>query len=239
MEVRPSRSRETNGKTPNPTVKCEGDHERNVAMTFGGHWHEGPRSDLRSWVDTPGLGNFSLDPRRVPFTMWEHISTRGECVEPAPGSVPDQTCEADGDCNDGDACTVDTCHAASGTCANVPTESECCGNNGEFPPALSLVCKRKPHPPKFANCNPVCAQSPLRTVCEPGERDCGDCGPFESPLLLCDECEVSPGIMFNVQILDGVNVSLGGVDLYLYQFPNDEDRIPRDVTVFTAAGTYS
>ena len=45
--------------------------------------------------------------------------------------------------------------------------------------------------------------------------------------------------MFNVQILDGVNVSLGGVDLYLYQFPNDEDRIPRDVTVFTAAGTYS
>ena len=57
--------------------------------------------------------------------MYNHVSTRGQCVEPQ-GYIPSQElCESDADCADGNDCTIDTCED-DGTCTFVdvcPSES--------------------------------------------------------------------------------------------------------------------
>jgi len=60
-------------------------------MTYGGYWDEGRRIFAESWKDTPGLGTFNVQPKRVPLEMWEFVSGLGSCVEPG-GDVPAQAC---------------------------------------------------------------------------------------------------------------------------------------------------
>ena len=46
------------------------------------------------------------------------------------GDACDPGCHVDADCDDGDACTTDTCNGSGGTCSNVPSEdSDCSGDD--------------------------------------------------------------------------------------------------------------
>ncbi|KAL3788265.1 hypothetical protein HJC23_011897 [Cyclotella cryptica] len=56
--------------------------DSNVAFTFGGYSNGGDRSDINNWIDNEGVVPFSYEPRRVPKVMYEHVSTRGTCVDP-------------------------------------------------------------------------------------------------------------------------------------------------------------
>lgn len=61
------------------TQKSDGG-QTNVAYTFGGQYESGDRADEASYVNSPGLGSFNDDPRRVNAKMYGHVSTRGTCV---------------------------------------------------------------------------------------------------------------------------------------------------------------
>lgn len=106
----------------------------NVAFTYGGIWNGmTPRSDIGHWRNHPdiaGLGTVSVEPRRVSHTIWNVLSTKSNgCVEPQPsqseGAV--QGCNDNGDCNDGNMCTIDVC-GSNNVCMISKTLDDCCGN---------------------------------------------------------------------------------------------------------------
>lgn len=97
----------------------------NIGYTFGGHWNGGDRSDINNWVNNDGSVPFSNDPRRVSKTMYEHVSSRGQCVEPYL-PVSSQICTADSQCDNGNLCTIGICDV-TGTCTSVMRDG-CCGN---------------------------------------------------------------------------------------------------------------
>jgi len=53
-----------------------------VEYTFGGEYDgSGSKSDLSNWKRSDKLdGSTSTDPQRVPHKMFQHVSTRGDCV---------------------------------------------------------------------------------------------------------------------------------------------------------------
>ena len=58
--------------------------EANLLYTFGGDFVGGgsDRSNLNDWQNNPNLvGNVSYEAKRVPKTMWDHVSSRGSCVD--------------------------------------------------------------------------------------------------------------------------------------------------------------
>mmetsp|Transcript_22411 Transcript_22411/g.33016 ORF Transcript_22411/g.33016 Transcript_22411/m.33016 type:complete len:534 (-) Transcript_22411:74-1675(-) len=84
----------------------------NIAQSFGGHRiHDTDNTEL--WVQNEGVAaiEFSNDAKRVSETMYQHIRSRGECVDVDPSIVvPIQGCTSDPDCNDGNPCNgVETC----------------------------------------------------------------------------------------------------------------------------------
>ena len=95
----------------------------NVAPSFGGHRDE----STGNWINDPLVASkgFSVDPKRVPQSMHSFVSSRGSCVAPQ-GTVPNQQaeCTSAEDCDDGNACTVDTCDTSDtsgGLCVHVDT----------------------------------------------------------------------------------------------------------------------
>ena len=80
------------------------------------------------WIDDPLVASkgFSVDPKRVAQTMKNFVAGRGTCVDPQ-GTVPNQQaeCTTAGDCDDSNACTVDTCDTSGsgvgGVCVHVDT----------------------------------------------------------------------------------------------------------------------
>ena len=66
---------------------CPGGYE-NVAYTFGGTYSgSGDRGDIDNYINLES--NVSYEPRRVNVVMWDHISTRGSCVNnPQSSSSP-------------------------------------------------------------------------------------------------------------------------------------------------------
>ena len=105
---------------------CPG-FETNIALTFGGNWDiiGTNRNDINNWINNPDIGTFSIDPKRVPKTMWDFISTQ-TCVEPNV-AVPTQLCSNDSDCNDGKSCSADTCDPGTSECTYAMIDN-CCGN---------------------------------------------------------------------------------------------------------------
>jgi len=84
----------------------------NIAQSFGGHCiHDTDNTEL--WVQNEGVAaiEFSNDAKRVSETMYQHIRSRGQCVDVDPNTVvPIQGCASDPDCNDGNPCNgVETC----------------------------------------------------------------------------------------------------------------------------------
>ena len=175
--------------------------------------------------------------------MWEHVSTRGQCVEPWL-VVPNVTCTTDADCNDGNTvrtresmctsksvilpakmlaskCSIDTCNTRTGECSNT-MQPNCCGND----------------------------------VCEVNETECSmDCGPFTLNTLGCTDgyartsftcfcihitltlfhlyftsCSAPAGIMFDVIGLQ--NITIESLRNQIYQGAGN-------ITVFTAPGSYT
>ena len=82
-----------------------------VSYTFGGH-----RDDQGKWIDIDLPGAINTNPSRVAETMYQHVSSRGTCVLPT-HEVPTQECGGS-TCDDGDACTLDTC--VDDACASTP-----------------------------------------------------------------------------------------------------------------------
>jgi Cys-rich repeat protein len=99
--------------------------ESNIGATFGGHWNGGDRSNVNNWLSDDGVKTWSQDARRVPKTMYEHVSSRS-CVEPYL-TVPSQLCTTNSDCDTGNSCKIGKCDAISGACS-VETIDGCCGN---------------------------------------------------------------------------------------------------------------
>ena len=65
---------------------CPGDFE-NVAYTFGGTYTgSGDRGDIDNYINLES--DVSYEPRRVNVVMWDHISTRGSCVNNPVGPTP-------------------------------------------------------------------------------------------------------------------------------------------------------
>ncbi|KAL7517715.1 hypothetical protein ACHAWX_002611 [Stephanocyclus meneghinianus] len=128
--------------------------ESNIGFTFGGQWNGGDRSNINNWINNDGVVPFSQEPKRVPKphfvsdkisfkVMYEHVSTRGSCVEPYI-DVPSQICSQDSHCDDGNSCTTDSCNAVTGTCSNVVRDN-CCGN---------LVCEAGESGGSCSDCGP-------------------------------------------------------------------------------------
>ena len=100
----------------------------NVAPSFGGHREVAAGGSSGTWIDDPLVASkgFSNDPRRVAQTMKNFVAGRGTCVDPQ-GTVPNQQaeCTTAGDCDDSNACTVDTCDTSGsgvgGVCVHVDT----------------------------------------------------------------------------------------------------------------------
>lgn len=84
------------------------------------------RHHVFSTIDNSGVVPFSQNPRRVAKTMYEHVSSQGQCTEPYL-PVPSQVCTSDSDCDDGFICSIDSCDIVSGSCSNTFKDS-CCGN---------------------------------------------------------------------------------------------------------------
>eukprot|EP00804_Cyclotella_cryptica_P018048 CCRYP_008333-RD/>CCRYP_008333-RD protein AED:0.09 eAED:0.09 QI:172/1/1/1/0.70/0.72/25/1395/1365 len=67
-------------------------------------------------------------------------------------------------------------------------------------------------------------------MCEVGESDCGDCGPFTIATPDCSMCNLPYGIMFDVE--SRADVTLTSIEFKLYNGTNN-------VTVYTASGGFS
>eukprot|EP00804_Cyclotella_cryptica_P019495 CCRYP_006643-RH/>CCRYP_006643-RH protein AED:0.26 eAED:0.26 QI:170/1/0.9/1/0.77/0.9/10/0/645 len=132
---------------------CSGG-ESNIGFTFGGQWNGGDRSNVNNWINNDGVVPFSREPRRVPKVMYEHVSTRGSCVDPYL-DVPSQTCSQDSHCDDGNGCTTDSCNVVTGTCSNVLRDN-CCGN---------LVCEAGESGGSCSDCGPFTVPTPTCSSC--------------------------------------------------------------------------
>lgn len=71
---------------------------------------------------------------------------------------------------------------------------------------------------------------PGNFVCEPGESDCSDCGPFKVVTPECSSCVVPYGEMFDVEALE--DLSLTGITFKIRTGSNT-------ITLFTAPSGYS
>lgn len=130
----------------------------NIALTLGGTWTgTEPRTDISNWRTHPDIaGSVSRDPRRVSHTIYESLSRKG-CVEPPPRVARTAGCNDDGDCDDGNDCTVETCNG-SYLCAVSGVLDGCCGNH---------VCEAGEADACPADCGPF-GIGPGRPVCEGG-----------------------------------------------------------------------
>ena len=60
-----------------------------ISYTFGGKYKGvGDRGDFNNYDNTPGIGDFNINPRRVNAVMFDFVSSRGSCVAitPAPST---------------------------------------------------------------------------------------------------------------------------------------------------------
>lgn len=97
---------------------------KNILYTFGGSWHEDDRMNLDNWVNNPNIvDGISIEPKRVPHTLYEFISTRNCVSPPDDDEIPQVDCSNDEDCFDGRSCTTDTCDVLTGTCSNKVSSS--------------------------------------------------------------------------------------------------------------------
>ena len=149
----------------------------NIALTLGGMWDGNePRTDISNWRTHPDItGSVSRDPRRVSHTIYESLS-RKECVEPPPRVVRTAGCNDDGDCDDGNACTVEACNG-SYVCAISEVLDGCCGNR---------VCESGEADGCPADCGPF-GIKPGRPVCD-GD-GCHHLDGFMIDVALGDEAE--------------------------------------------------
>ncbi|KAL7483314.1 hypothetical protein ACHAW6_008965 [Cyclotella cf. meneghiniana] len=67
-------------------------------------------------------------------------------------------------------------------------------------------------------------------ICEVGEADCSDCGPFAIETPDCSICSLPYGIMFDVEAIS--DITLTSLEFKLYNGTND-------ITVYTASGGFS
>ena len=65
-------------------------------MTLGGSWEEDDRTNIGNWQNDTSIGDFNINPVRIPKTIWDFISTRGTCVVPST-PPPNVTCTTDSD----------------------------------------------------------------------------------------------------------------------------------------------
>ena len=167
----------------------------NIALTLGGTWTgTEPRTDISNWATHPDItGSVSRDPKRVSHTIYESLSRKG-CVEPPLERVPRTAgCNDDGDCDDGNACTVEICNG-SYLCAVSEVLEDCCGNR---------VCELGEAGACPSDCGPF-GIKPDRRVCEG------------------DGCHHLDGFMIDVALRDGAErrVTLTSVSVG-YKSPED------------------
>ena len=67
-------------------------------------------------------------------------------------------------------------------------------------------------------------------MCEVGESDCSDCGPFTIETPDCSICSLPYGIMFDVEAIS--DITLTRLEFKLYNGTND-------ITVYTTSGGFS
>lgn len=111
----------------------------------------------------------------------DNPNTVDACVD---GCCANVGCAVDGDCDDGDACTEDTCNTEAGQCANVPvvcTNGESCDSN--------LGCAFCP----FVNCDDgvsctddSCDEDENACVHAVNNKSCQDDGQFCNGVEMCD-----------------------------------------------------
>jgi len=156
---------------------CPGADATSLAYTFGGDFVGDDPHDINEWRNNPGLvGGFNNEPKRVPKTMYDHISSR-TCAQ------PNFSCVEDKDCFDWRRCTIDTCNQVSGQCEHQMRE-DCCGNG---------ICEPSELPCSYG-------------VCVPNAKTCvADCGPYTLDTKRCDKCNAKRGrgngIMIDMQSL--------------------------------------
>jgi len=183
---------------------------KSLAYTFGGNFVEGDPNDIDAWRNNPSLvGSFNNDPKRVPKTMYDHISSRN-CTQ------PNFTCEEDSDCFDWRRCTIDKCNKLSGQCEHTARE-DCCGNG---------VCEPNELPCGYG-------------VCVPNDRTCDeDCGPFNLETRSCDGCNArrgrGNGIMFDMQSV----LSSDSLLINTIEFRHTQTQFST-VTIYTAEGSFT
>ncbi|KAL7483162.1 hypothetical protein ACHAW6_008810 [Cyclotella cf. meneghiniana] len=135
----------------------------NIGFTFGGYWLGGNRNYIYNWIDNEGAIPFSREPKRVSkmlnytFTdicnykiMYDHVSTRGSCVKPYL-EIPLQSCSQDSHCDDGIACSTDSCNILTGKCSNIIRDN-CCGN---------FVCEAGESAGLCLDCGPFALPTPV------------------------------------------------------------------------------
>ncbi|KAL7536945.1 hypothetical protein ACHAXR_007498, partial [Thalassiosira sp. AJA248-18] len=114
-----------------------------LAYTFGGDFVGDDPKDINGWRNNPSLaGSFNNEPKRVPKLMYDHVSSKGACVE------PNFSCNEDVDCFDSRQCTINTCNQVSGSCER-EFKDNCCGNG---------ICE-----PNEWRCNTDCGPFNLET----------------------------------------------------------------------------
>jgi len=138
---------------------CDGGLD-NIAITLGGVWDgKEPRANVERWDDHPDIvGRVSVDPRRVSHNVWTRLSSKGECVRPPSDPVAILGCNDDGDCDDGNSCTVDVCDGLSNLCRISETLDDCCGNG---------MCEAGEGRSCNSDCGPFRIAAP--SVCEEGD----------------------------------------------------------------------
>ncbi|KAL3803899.1 hypothetical protein HJC23_004061 [Cyclotella cryptica] len=126
----------------------------NIGFTFGGYWNGDDRSNVNNWISNAGVVPFSQEPKRVPKVMYEHVSSRGTCVDPYL-DVPPQICSQDSHCHDGNSCTTDSCDVVTGMCSNIMRDN-CCGN---------FVCEAGESAGSCSDCGPFTLLTPSCSSC--------------------------------------------------------------------------
>lgn len=198
------------------------------------------------FLDNDALVPFGQEPKRVPkvsavffhrwmfalglvlcipsfFTqvLYDYVSTRGSCVDPY--IVPDiQTCSQDEDCHDGNRWGVSIYLTPIHWLSQL---------------LLSIICM----PSIFNSCTidtcngNQCTNTMLDNccgnfICEAGESECSDCGPFRVITPSCSSCIVPYGEMFDVMAIE--NITLTSIDFKIRTGTNT-------VTLYTAPDGYS
>ena len=143
--------------------------------------------------------------------MWSYVSDRGTCVEPSGLlPVPEVVCSENSDCNDGIACTTDTCNAGTGQCSNVLDPDCSCGN---------LVCEAG----ESATCIDDCGPFDMRST--PGEGYWGN------------HNTGAGGFMIDVQALNDISVQ--SLTFYALDPTWNDNPVNCNVNLYTASEGWS